>query len=584
MSYEQSSDAARLRHAHAAVSSAGPRPVSGPVRGSVDCAPGDVAAVRLLGGRYRIDTLLGSGGMGTVWRGYDLRLDRPVAIKLLSGKGLRLPKAMERFDREARAVARLSHPNIVPVHDFGTEDGNPYLVMELVDGPTVYDLLDEGPLATADVLAISAQICDGLAAAHTADIVHRDIKPSNLIVAVTGVVKICDFGVARILNTTAPADEPADLTGSAVAMGSSKYMAPEQINGDPVDPRTDLYGLGCSMYAMFTGQPPFSAGNALSVVHQHVTQAPEPLRVRRPDVPPEVEALVAELLAKPPDERPSDATAVRARIAAAADLMAHSEAATLPRSAVSSAMVLAAVPPHSARSTEQRTSLPVDGPESAVGDAQVAVHAQERATRDTREPDVGAAAATASPAGTRPPNRNDGVPAPRPRRRLWMAAAVVAGVVTLTALVTTLPPMNRSGSHGGAQRLAATDSPVVGGPSPSAVRETAAPAADEATARMQTRPSPTVSALLPVDPILALRQAIQRQVDAGALPADTSRDLNHMVDELAKSIATDNPDDETKKLKALRDQLAKLYTDGKLNTAAFTDLSSHVDAVATEIG
>src|SRR5690349_16310744 len=274
-----------------------------------------VAAVpRVLDGRYRLERVLGSGGMGTVWHGQDLRLDRPVAVKVVSGAGLNLPKAMERFGREARAVARLSHPNIVPVYDFGADGDDPYLVMQLVDGSTVADLLADGPLAMTQVLAISSQVCDGLVAAHAAGVVHRDGKPSNLIMTATGVVKICDFGLARLLDGS----DHTDLTGSAVAMGSPKYMAPEQISGDPVDARTDLYGLGCSMYAMLTGRPPFSTGTALNVAHQHMTATPQPVTVHRPDTPPRVAALVADLLAKAPPDRPPDAATVKARLSQAA--------------------------------------------------------------------------------------------------------------------------------------------------------------------------------------------------------------------------------------------------------------------------
>jgi serine/threonine-protein kinase len=132
-----------------------------------------VAAGRLLDGRYRIERLLGSGGMATVWRGRDLRLDRPVAVKELSGEGLRQPKALQRFEREARAVGRLSHPNIVSVYDFGTHDGEAYLVMELAEGPTVAMLLADGPLPVVDALVVAAEVCDGLAAAHAAGIVHH---------------------------------------------------------------------------------------------------------------------------------------------------------------------------------------------------------------------------------------------------------------------------------------------------------------------------------------------------------------------------------------------------------------------------
>ncbi|WP_344407490.1 serine/threonine-protein kinase, partial [Dactylosporangium fulvum] len=296
----------------------------GPRRESV------AAARQLLDGRYRMEGLLGSGGMGTVWRGHDLRLNRPVAIKLLSGGGLGRSTAMERFEREARAVGRLSHPNVVRVYDFGVQDGDPYLVMELMDGPTVAELLSGGPLPVADVLTLAAQICDGLGAAHAAGIIHRDVKPGNLILAGSGAVKICDFGVARLLDT---AGQTA-LTGTAVAVGSPEYMAPEQITSGPVDARSDLYALGCTMYAMLAGSPPFATGTSYGIVHQHLTEAPQPLHVHRPDVPPAVADLVADLLAKGPDERPQDTAAVRARIAAAADPAARAAQVPRPRSAI----------------------------------------------------------------------------------------------------------------------------------------------------------------------------------------------------------------------------------------------------------
>jgi serine/threonine-protein kinase len=252
--------------------------------------------------------------MATVWRGRDLRLDRPVAIKQISGLGLSQPFALERFTREARAVGRLSHPNVVAVHDFGTQDDEPYLVLELVEGPTVAKvLLAAGRLPIVDVLSIASQVCDGLAAAHAAGIIHRDIKPANLILAPHGVVKICDFGVARLLDTS----PTPNLTGPIAAMGSPSYMAPEQISGGAIGPRTDLYALGGTMYAMLTGRPPFTGGGQLGVVQQHLVEPPVPLTQRRPDVPATVEELVADLLAKNPDERPPDAATVQARIESA---------------------------------------------------------------------------------------------------------------------------------------------------------------------------------------------------------------------------------------------------------------------------
>jgi serine/threonine protein kinase len=240
-----------------------------------------MALGRLLSGRYQIDELVARGGMAAVWRGRDLRLDRPVAIKELAGPWLSDPSAMARFDREARTAARLAHPNIVTVYDVGIHDNSPYLVMELIEGATVAEMLVGGPLPVAQAIEIAAQTCDGLAAAHAAGIIHRDVKPANLMITPAGVVKICDFGIARALLATAD----TNLTGPSFAIGSSKYMAPEQAHGGPIDARADLYALGCTMYAMLAGAPPFS-GDASEVLQQHLNQPPVPLRELRADVPP----------------------------------------------------------------------------------------------------------------------------------------------------------------------------------------------------------------------------------------------------------------------------------------------------------
>jgi serine/threonine protein kinase len=266
----------------------------------------DVAVGRLLSGRYQVDKLLGSGGMATVWRGWDLRLDRAVAIKELTGPWLADPTAMARFDREARTAARLAHPNIVSVHDVGSHYGSPFLVMELIEGPTVAEMLRQGPLPIAQAIAIAAQTCDALTAAHEAGIIHRDIKPANLIVTPAGVVKICDFGIARaLLDTT-------DLTGPMSAIGSGKFMAPEQADG-VAEARTDLYSLGCTMYAMLTGRVPFY-GDSAELRHLHRSQPPVPIREHRADVGLRLEALVAQLLAKTPAARPTSAVEVKARL------------------------------------------------------------------------------------------------------------------------------------------------------------------------------------------------------------------------------------------------------------------------------
>jgi serine/threonine-protein kinase len=497
-----------------------------------------VAAVRLLDGRYLIERLLGSGGMATVWRGRDLRLDRPVAIKEVSGEGLRQPMALQRFEREARAVGRLAHPNIVSVYDVGAEKGVPYLVMELVEGPTVATLLADGPLPIVDALAVASQVCDGLAAAHAAGVVHRDIKPANLILTATGVVKICDFGVARLLDSTGQ----ANLTGPATAMGSPRYMAPEQINAGPVDPRTDLYALGCTLYAMLTGDPPFTAGGPFGIVQQHITKPPEALRGRRPEVSPEVEALVADLLAKRPDERPSDTAAVRARIAAAT---ADPAIAAAP-----SSLRLSTVAPH-----------------------------------------TGAATATATPrtlptGGDRPSNPDAGTRTPTTKERLWKTAALVAAALVVVTVVMAVLATLRTAPGGVAEQWTVPSAVTTASPSPGTVSSPTV-AASPGAARRVVAPSTSAAATQtpspPTDPILALRQAIQQQVDAGSLKADAANDLNHMVDDLVKSIATANTDDETHKLKALRDKLTALKNEAKLSADGYLVLSGYVDQVAATL-
>jgi eukaryotic-like serine/threonine-protein kinase len=574
------------RRPSAATTGAGSAPDSAAVGDLTGCEF-IVAMERLLDGRYQTERLLGTGGMAAVWYGRDLRLDRPIAIKELSGEGLSHPMALERFNREARAVGRLSHPNIVSVYDFGAQDGDPYLVMELVEGPTVAKLLDGGPLPVPDVLAIASQTCDGLAAAHAAGIIHRDIKPANLIVSPAGVVKICDFGVARLLDTAGH----VDLTRSATVMGSPMYMAPEQISGGPVDPRTDLYALGCTMYAMLTGSPPFCTGDPLSIAHQHISKPPQPLRAHRPEVPPQVEALVADLLAKTPDGRPPDTAAVRARIVAMiADPAIPAARSTLHSSAVPDAVASA--------------TASAGGPASPAGQPAPAgrvepVEQDADGTTTLVVPSAGAAPASTPLATGNPPSSPTGrSPSLATRRRVLAAAAVVAAVAVLAIVILALR-MFRSGPEAAAERPAVSgvsSAPVAANPvpsavpapstapspkaisSPSAFPSAVAPTSGTAAPSTQTAPPPLV------DPIVALRRSIQQQVDAGNLNTDTASDLNHSVDDLAKSIATGNTNDETKRLKALRDKLTSLYKEGKLSADGYRVLSADVDQLTAKMG
>ncbi len=200
--------------------------------------------------RYELAELLGSGGMGLVHRAHDTRLGRDVAIKLLADNLAQDADARERFSREARAAARLSHPHVVQVFDVGEEDGRPYLVMELVDGPSLATVLDvEGTLAAGEVITVAEQSLMAVGAAHDAGLLHRDLKPGNLMRAADGTVKVTDFGVAEVA-------EAPGLTRSGVVLGTLPYLAPERLTGAPATPRTDLYGLGATLLQLLTGQPP----------------------------------------------------------------------------------------------------------------------------------------------------------------------------------------------------------------------------------------------------------------------------------------------------------------------------------------
>lgn len=276
----------------------------------------DVGTGTVLSGRYRLEELLGGGGFGQVYAAVDQALGRRVAVKVLTLRDewadVERAERQGRFRREAVAVAALAHPNVATVHDAGEHEGRPFLVMELLAGTDFRNvLLDRGGLPVADVLAYGAQICAGLQHAHERGLVHRDIKPENLMLLPDGVVKICDFGlVSRRDGDVTRYTEPQAL------LGSPPYFTPEQAQGGEVTARSDLYSLGCVLYAMLAEGPPFTAGNYIGYAYLHVHEEPEPIAARRPDVPAELARLVHQLLAKKPRDRPATAAEVADRLRA----------------------------------------------------------------------------------------------------------------------------------------------------------------------------------------------------------------------------------------------------------------------------
>lgn len=269
----------------------------------------------VVGGRYEVVDELGRGGMAVVYRARDQVLDREVALKVLAPERAGDASFVRRFEREARAVAALNHPNVVAIHDTGDDGGTYYLVMELVRGPTLADLLaEEGPLPPRRAAAIAHGVCRGLAAAHRRDIVHRDVKPSNVVFDTENdTVKVADFGLAR---------SATDTTASTTVYGSAPYMAPEQARGVDPDPRTDVYAVGCVLHEMLTGRPPFTGDSALAVVAQHQNEQPPALTDLRPGTPAVLASVVERCLRKDPDARYQDADELAEALEGPAGLVA----------------------------------------------------------------------------------------------------------------------------------------------------------------------------------------------------------------------------------------------------------------------
>ncbi len=253
-----------------------------------------------LSGRFRIERLLGRGGMSSVWQAYDEELGRPVAIKLLHARRLESADSVDRFEREARTLALLAHPGIVTVIDRGETDGRPFIVCELVDGRDLHERIAlEGRLPIAEALAIAVQVAAALAYAHARGVIHRDVKPHNVLLTADGHAKLTDFGIARV-------DDAPALTNPGRVLGTGDYVAPEQAQGHPLDGRADIYSLGALLYHCLTGGPPYRGTSFVEIAEQHL-RAPVPdVQARCPEASDGVAAIVARALAKDRDDRFAD--------------------------------------------------------------------------------------------------------------------------------------------------------------------------------------------------------------------------------------------------------------------------------------
>jgi eukaryotic-like serine/threonine-protein kinase len=251
----------------------------------------------LIAGRYELEELVGSGGMSSVYRAHDRLLERTVALKILHEQFTRDDDYVERFRREARAVAQLAHPNIVTVIDRGEQDGRQFIVFEYVDGMNLKELMTrEGPLSPREAIELALQVARGLSFAHESGLVHRDVKPQNVLLDADGRAKVTDFGIAHAVDVDG-------MTITGTIMGTSNYIAPEQARGQPVDEQTDVYSLGCVLYELLAGDVPFDGDNFVAVAMRHVNDPVPSVRDVRPDVPPRLDWAIQQAMAKDHDER-----------------------------------------------------------------------------------------------------------------------------------------------------------------------------------------------------------------------------------------------------------------------------------------
>jgi hypothetical protein len=259
---------------------------------------------RALGKEFTVGPLLGQGGFAAVFRARDTALNRDVAVKVLDVELAPSPTVAERFLREAQTVARLEHPHIVPIYKVGRREEIFYIIMRCIDGPSLGRLLEtQKQLPLGDAARITRQVADALAYAHSHEIVHRDIKPDNILLDQSGHVLVTDFGIAKAAQAAKEKKSGASLTSEGVVVGTPQYMSPEQVAGDPLDGRSDIYSLGIVLYQMLAGAPPFDGPSSADILAQQLTAAPESIRRHRSDVPEEMAVVLDRMLDKKRDQR-----------------------------------------------------------------------------------------------------------------------------------------------------------------------------------------------------------------------------------------------------------------------------------------
>ena len=497
-----------------------------------------VAIPSLIGtslGPYDVQALLGHGGMANVYRGFDRNLRRPVAIKVLSDAAEAQPGLAERFRQEALLIASLRHPNVVHIYDLGEQDGYTYMVQELLPGPTLEQRLAElrargERMGREEVLTITKQLAAALDAAHAAGIIHRDVKPSNAMWRDAGTVVLTDFGVAK--NTLAQANQ----TQAGVVFGTPNYIAPEQAQGLPLTPASDIYALGAVLYEMIAGQPPFASDTPMGVLFDHIQTPPPPLRPLRADLPPAVEEVVLRALAKDP----------AARFGSAGELV---------------------------RALEQAWSAA-----SAVGSPAPGIH--DQATRVWEPPAaVAPRPASAPPRAVASSPLAPATPASVPGSR---------GRLALLALLLALLLLGGGAlALRGAGRAAAPTAhlPIVAAP-PTAL-PVAAPATAQPAATPAPKPSPVPTAApaapAPANPLDLLR-ALLVAGSADGRAGKNSGDLFDRLDKAQQALADGNKQRAADELREMQQALQKGAREGQIDAAFANQALAGIDAIANTYG
>jgi eukaryotic-like serine/threonine-protein kinase len=399
-------------------------------------------AGRALDSRYELHELIGEGAFGRVYRGVDRRLHRQVAIKVIKPWWAEQDEWVERFEREAQLLARVSDPGIVQIFDIGHAAEGPYYVAELVDGESLAQRLQRGAMTTAEAVAIATRLCDALASAHARRIMHCDVKPANVLLSSDGALKVGDFGVARL------AGDGTSQALSATVAGTPRYMAPEQARGERTTAATDVYSVGVVLYEMLAGAAPFVNGSPVALGLRHVQDEPPPLPA---SVPARLREIVARALAKEPEQRYADGARMAAALRAA-------ELGQTPSESAPSTDVLEADGWTAGAQTADRPSA--DAPTRALQHTRLMPRAPSAASASPRASDQDAIATE------RRALRGDGVHAWRWRRRGWLALALAA--LAIAALVVWLA------SVGGGSSARVRVPRVIGQPAPAARRVLAA--------------------------------------------------------------------------------------------------------------